>query len=352
MKLALVISTLGAGGAERAAARLAAQWSAAGHDVTVITFSAGSFYEFPAPVKRLELTGAGGRIAGNLRRVLSLAGAVRGLKPDAVVSFMDQTNVTALLASFFFGAPVIVTEHADPRQYSPGRAWELLRRLLYPRAAAFVAVSRGALEGFPPALRRRGTVIYNPVDPPTAPAAGEARKVIGVGRLSREKGFDLLIEAFAAAAAENPGWELEIFGDGPERAALEAQIDRLGLRGRARLPGRTPDVYGELGRAGIFVLPSRFESFGIALCEAMACGLPVVSFDCPTGPAEIITAGEDGLLVKNGDAAALAAALGALMRDTGRRRALGGRAAQSAARYFTPAIAMQWELLLGDMTRR
>ena len=135
------------------------------------------------------------------------------------------------------------------------------------------------------------------------------KRVVAIARYSHEKGIDLLLRAWAEVENYCDEWRLDVFGDG-DRTLYEHQIDRLGIdKTRCQLHGRTDDVEREYCNSSIFVLSSRFEGFGMVIIEAMACGLPVVAFDCPWGPRSIIHDGEDGLLVANGDWISLAQGL-------------------------------------------
>jgi glycosyltransferase involved in cell wall biosynthesis len=299
--------------------------------------------------------GAIGRLWGKLGHVPALRAALDAARPDVVVSFLDRVNVFTLLAARGRPFPVVVSERTEPAAYPLGWMWERLRARTYPRAAALVAQTAAALRYFRPAPGRIDRVIPNPVAaaPHRAPRActGPARSlVLGMGRLGREKGFDRLLAAFARVAPRFAEWDLEIWGEGPERPALERQCAQLGLGPRARLPGLTAQPSELMGSADLFVLSSHFEGFPNVLCEAMASGLPVVSYDCPSGPREIVRHDVDGLLVSpEGGVDALSAALARLMGDPEARRRLAARAPEVADRFSLERIMGLWDSLLADV---
>jgi glycosyltransferase involved in cell wall biosynthesis len=169
--------------------------------------------------------------------------------------------------------------------------------------------------------------------------------LLGVGRLSVEKNFAALVGAFGLLAPRHPDWDLVILGEGPARAALEAQVRDAGLQGRVFLPGRVGNPGEWYGHAALYGMSSDFEGFPNTLVEAMACGLPAVSFDCDTGPRDIIRHGLDGLLVPPGQAALFGAALDLLMSNDELRRAFASRATQVRERFAMPKVAAMWEAL-------
>ncbi|MFD9099401.1 glycosyltransferase family 4 protein [Streptomyces collinus] len=186
-------------------------------------------------------------------------------------------------------------------------------------------------------------------DPGVEPPTGTTKVVAAVGRLAPGKRFDLLIESFATVAAKYPDWRLRIYGDGAERDRLQTLIGDLGLAGCVQLMGSRTPIEPELAKASLLALSSDAESFGMAIVEAMRCGVPVVATDCPHGPGEIIRDGIDGRLVPVGDREALAAALCELAEDEPLRRQMAAVAPHSAARYDPAVIALRYEELFAQL---
>lgn len=193
--------------------------------------------------------------------------------------------------------------------------------------------------------------IYNPITISKAKDPDySAKRVIAVGRLDGQKGFDLLIEAWKLEHERFPDWSLDIYGEGDLREPLQRQIDDLGLSGSIVLRGRTRNISQEYARHSIMVLSSRFEGFGLVLCEASACGIPQVSFNCESGPSEIIEDHKSGILVKRvGDIHGLASALGELMSNENARRRMGQYAEQLSHRFDLTEIVSQWHELLSGI---
>lgn len=182
------------------------------------------------------------------------------------------------------------------------------------------------------------------------PSDGTAKVIAAAGRLAPGKRFDLLVEAFSAVAAKEPDWELRVYGGGTERDRLRTLIDGLGLAGRVRLMGTRTPIETEFAKASLVVSSSEAESFGMTLVEAMRCGVPVISTDCPLGPAEIITDGVDGRLVPVGDTRALAEAMVDLIEDPAWRRAMSSAALESAHRFDPEPIVARYEELFTELS--
>jgi len=361
--VSIVLATLGPGGTERLAAFLAGRLVDAGARVTVLSYEDGSVEPFYAlhrdvALRRLGLLRAsrtlGERLAMNAVRVRRLRAELRAATPDVVVSFVDQTNVVCALALVGTGIPLVVSEESDPATAPLSRPWRVLRRISYPRARRIVVHATGASRHFTGTLASRVRVIPNPVEAGPTPLPGDAPgsggRMVAMGRMSREKGFDTLIKAFARIAPDHPGWTLRIIGDGPLRTALETQAQALAA-GRVEFPGlvRRPDE--ELRQGQLFVSSSRIEGFGNAICEAMACGIAVIATDCPVGPRDIVHDQVDGVLVPVDDVDEMCRAMGALMNDPGRREELGRNARASIARFAPQRVFEQWRRVLDEARR-
>lgn len=341
---------------------LATEWVQRGRDVTLITLGdADDFYPLPPEVERVALDllkpsqGVLDALKNNWQRLRELRRAIVKRQPGTVISFMDATNILTLLALRGTRIPAIVSERIDPRHYPIGRGWTWLRRRLYPRAHVVVVQTTSVAEwarDFIPAEKVH--VIANPVDPPspgklaTMPQPGWLPRtpyIAAMGRFAPQKGFDLLLRAFAEFinSSHQREFHLVIMGEGAERNALEKLARDLKIHDRVIMPGRIDNAWPILAACECFILSSRFEGFPNALLEAMAVGAPAISFDCPSGPADIIKDGVDGLLIKNGDAAALADAMKKLIGDEELKQKLRNAAPRAMNRYSIKAITDQWK---------
>ena len=299
-----------------------------GHKVAVLTFDRPGgqpYYSLHANIERIELGLAPTNEASNLlitlRRMFVMRGKIRICSPDVVVGFMHSIFIPLSLSMLGTNFPLVGSEHIIYDHYRHLPLQKFLLLLSSSLITRITCTSTQALLSYPSAIRRKMVVIRNPVPTPTRGRAdtfgsAQARKVLlSVGRLEAQKDHSVLVNAFAQIADKVPEWDLRIVGEGTLRAPLEAQILALGLANRVQLPGATRDVWQEYSSAQLFVMPSRYESFGLATAEALALGLPVVGFaDCP-GTNELVRPGENGVLVTpSGDrAGSLAAALLSLM---------------------------------------
>lgn len=326
--VALYMQSFAGGGAERVMINLAYGLAARGWRVDLLVARAeGPYLSLIRPgITLIDL-----HCRRSLTSLPALALYLRRTKPDALLAAMGISNLLALWgasAARFRGRVVVsvhinLSSHYENATGLRGKLFPFLFRRFYPKADAIVAVSEASADdlklafGMPP---ERVCRIYNPVVTPALLeqakeeiehrwfAPGQPPVILAVGRLCEQKDYPTLLRAFALVQARLPA-HLLILGEGPDRAELETLVSKMGLNGCVEMPGFAVNPYAYMARAAVYALSSRWEGLPTVLIEALACGAPVVSTDCPSGPREILQEGNYGPLVPVGDALALAAAL-------------------------------------------
>jgi glycosyltransferase involved in cell wall biosynthesis len=342
------------GGSEKVLSLLANEWAARGDRVTLLAMAEehpSHFPLHPSVCYRCLGFAAGastrpGRFATFVQRILSLRRSLRASKPDVIVAFTCRVDTLTILSSLGMRVPVIVSERVDPIAWRDIQPWQFMRTITLPLASAVVSQTQAVADHMRRLVGKRSVAIANPV-PAVEPcqAARKGNRLVGCGRLTEAKRFDRLIEAFHLLHQRYPQWSLTIGGEGVSRPELEKLIAQRGLGGRVYLPGAYHDPRELLADADIFVLSSEYEGFPNALAEAMACGVPVVSFNCRSGPAEMIRDGVDGLLVPLGNVPALAGAMEKLMREQSLRLTMGKNATEVSSRFSLSLILSKWDRL-------
>lgn len=349
-QLLLTIPALQCGGAERVMVTLANHWASLGWDIHLLTHEQRGikpFYPIHSQIKLIQINALSLKWYllpwDVLKRFWCIRKAIKTLKPDGVLSFLDMNNVVTILASFGLKVPVWVSERIDPKAAVISNIKKTLRDFSYQFSSRIIVQTNRIFEGMPKFLQSKTRIIANPFPTTEDSIDYASQSIAAVGRLDSQKGFDLLIQSFEKVASDFPQWTSKIWGEGSERGVLESLIQQEGLNGRVMLPGKTKDIFKEMSKNSIFVLSSRFEGMPNALGEAMSMGLAVVSTDCPTGPRELIDHEKNGLLVQNESIDELAEALKKLMSDQKLREQLGKKAAQSMKNYDIKTISDQWE---------
>lgn len=362
MKIIFLLSSLGAGGAERVATTLCNEWASAGNEVTLIATYPGKQESFYAINKAVDVVHLADIVRvnqksflGYLSRLSSLRSLLISRKADVVVSFLPNVNVAAILATAFTGIPVIVSERSDPSSRKVSVIWRLACLVTYRFANAVVAQTEAAAESCRRIYRTRRNVFCIPNPLPSgiegfrksdSKEAGSRAVLLSLGRLVPSKQIEHAIEAFSGVIHENPSWDFHIYGDGPARPELECLVREIGLKERILFKGPTQQAWAVMERAEAFVLTSRAEGFPNALLEAMAVGIPCVAYDCPSGPKEITRNGEDGILVELNDKSALKKAIGNLLANQATRESLRERSRKNIlSTYSLQSIMLKWEQL-------
>jgi glycosyltransferase involved in cell wall biosynthesis len=326
-RIALLSPSLEGGGAERVLLNLAGGLVAEGIGVDVVLASATGVFlsQLPSEARVIDLKCS--RIASS---VLPLAGYLRKVRPDALLAFQDHTAVAAIVAATLSRSrtPIFPAVHSTwtkmletggPKEHILAR----IASIAYRHAAGVITVSEGAAAAIVSCLgveRSRVHVIYNPVVTGDLFSKAEAAVehpwfnadqppvILGIGRLTQAKDFETLVKSFARLRARCPA-RLMILGEGEGRPALEALVRKLDVSRDVALPGFVDNPYPYLRQASVFVLSSVWEGLPTVLIEALALGAPIVSTDCPSGPAEILSNGRHGTLIPVGDIEAMACAM-------------------------------------------
>lgn len=363
MKILLVINSLEGGGAERVACTLAQHWDAGGHDVTIITLHGGPIaYEVPDSVKlhslesRRLLLGPG-RLAALPVGAYELAQFMRKLEPDATISFLARANLIHVLTRAFGNQrPIYISERSfsEAEYVGPRRVVGAMVRRLYPFATQIIAISKGVRES----LGRMGVplskiiTVYNPQSLAAiraeaasggTRAEGAPFRIVMSGRLAEPKDYETLLKALAILRLEKKlDVRLVVVGDGPDKVRLHERSRALGIADHVEWKGWTTKVHAVVGGCDAFTFASTWEGFGNVLVEAMACGLPIVATDCPSGPAEILENGKYGFLVPMRDAAGIANAVAELMTKPEVYAEYKRRALEGAERFDVETISARY----------
>lgn len=311
MKILIFISQLSSGGSEKVASLMANYWSESEHSVVLLTNTSieTDFFDIKENVKRrntdfvISKKSVLSKIKSHLSSLKKLRNIVKDENPDIIISHNATSNVRMLIAVFGLNIPVIVEDHNNPtKSKNTKQPWKMLRPLMYCFSHRIVLLTQDLVHYYPTYLHSKIVIIPNPLDiPNNIPDSNEIRlrnpTFISAGNFRYIKGYDLLIKAFSLVVKKYPNWHLTILGDGDERENLNLLSDELGISDKIDMPGRVKNPYPILKKADIYVLSSRSEGFPVALCEAMGVSLPCISFDCPTGPSDIIENNHNGLLI-------------------------------------------------------
>lgn len=316
-KCFLLIPRMGNGGAERVMATIANNLCAE-NEIEIVTMTDDeSFYALD---ERVKITGLGQSVnrknkltllcsmaIGGIKTFFAMRKKIRVEKPDVVLSFLQSANMIAIILKMLGGKfRLIVSERCDPAER--GLVDRLFEKHFYHKADAIVCQSKKVMEFFKEKHREKMVVIPNPIAASAIPERHEGERrhtVVGVGRLSEQKNFEMLISAFSSLSEKFSDYRLEIYGGGPLEDRLQKQIEELGMKDRAALMGVKKNVMHYISDVALYVMSSNYEGFPNALAEAMATGLPVISTDFSTGVAKDIVKEENGIVIPVGDENAL-----------------------------------------------
>lgn len=350
MKLTFVTATLTSGGSERVMSIVANKMQERGYEVEIICLNDQIvFYPINEGIKITHVEVEAGT-KSLPKKLWWFRKYIQKTQPDVVIAFMVSVYTVTLLALMGIGIPVISSVRNDPA-YSNLRK-KITRKLLLPRSAHVVVQTQQIKKFFNKSIQNMTTVIYNPVNEKVfklQPSKKENR-IISVGRLYPQKDQKTMIEAFAKVSEHHPDWQLVIFGEGPERKALELLVERLKVKDKVYMPGRSENIIDELNKSKIFCLSSIYEGMSNALVEAICVGLPIVTTKV-SGTEELIQDGKNGFTVNIGDKESMAKALTKIIEDENLQNQFAEKNKAQAIKFETNTIVNQWEVLVNSVVR-
>lgn len=355
----------GAGGLERVlsvkASYLAEKLDYEVHILTLNEEGKNPFYEFSSKIILHTIPVSGRAIRYVKQYVIGIKSIIKTLQPD-VISVCDD-GLKGFFLPLLTGkpCPMIYERHMPKLTAMNDNNSRGLRRFIVQTKfrlmdlfaktySSFVVLTDGNKEEW---KLNNLKVISNPTSfYPVKTSSLDNKKVIAVGKQSFQKGYDRLLKAWQLVNKEHPDWKLEIYGKFEPAQNLKVQAESLKIQDSVFFYPPEKDIVNKYLESSVYVMSSRFEGFGMVLIEAMACGVPCVSFDCPHGPADIISHGEDGFLVKNGDVEVMAQKIIYLIENDQIRKEMGATARENVKRYMVEDVVTKWDVLFKELTNK
>lgn len=352
-RIMLFISSLSCGGAERVLTNIANGLCQRGFEVHLVTWTLSKqedFYPLQPEVIRHRI-GPSKPVRGTIKRLLKgytivkkMRGLLKTYRPNAVLSFLDRTNILVTLTALGLNIRVIISERTDLNyeHLVLPFSWRLIRPAVYRLCDVLVVQTKAMKQWINKNWKINTIIIPNGIS--SMPKLLDIKKplIISVGRLATEKGFDISLKAFAQVHQQHPEWRYIILGDGPLHAELETLSQQLGIQDKVTFKGRVDNPIPWLKQASICIQPSRFEGFPNAVMESMAMGLATISSDASDSLSELITHGENGLLIPCDHVNAFTHALEKLMANKEYRKRLGQQATSVRQKFSQDNILNQW----------
>ncbi len=354
MKIGFLINDLNAGGAERATVSLANYFSKKGIHTEIITFKDNDcFYQLNDGVEHIRLgldeialSLSLKRILGAFKRMLKIRSFIKKRKLDVLIGMSFSMTWYAVVAAAFTKTKSVGTERNNPYKYKATKINSFLRKFFYKLCNGYIFQTKKSSLFFTDKLRKNDIVIPNAIFNETVyeltPPDKREKLICAVGRLSEQKRFDILIDAFASISEKIPEHKMIIFGEGELRKELEEKISSLGLEKRIFLPGTDPQAVKVVNRADVFVLSSDLEGMPNVLMEAMAMGVPSVSTRCDMGPEELIENGNNGILVDVGSTKQIAESILEIINNPELSDKLSSNARELLKTHSIESISKKW----------
>lgn len=364
MKLLYITNGInGSGGLERVlsikASALADDFGYEVHILTLNNQNQNTFFKFSDAIFLHDIKVGGNPIHYCKSYISGIKKMVQTIQPDCISVCDDGLKAFFLPKIIGNKIPVIYERHVSKSievGSNPGFKKRIITKTkfflmnhLAKNFAKFIVLTNDNLNEWPLSNVK---VIPNPLSfYPDESSSLDPKQVIAVGKQSYQKGYDRLLQSWKLVQEVCPDWQLSVYGKLEPSLGLEQQAVNLGIANSVTFSAPEKNIQAKYLASSLYVFPSRFEGFGMVLIEAMACGLPCVSFDCPCGPSDIITHGEDGFLIENGNTKAFAEQMIVLMQNETLRKNMGQTAKQNVKRYLPDTIVKQWDELFKSLVK-
>lgn len=348
MRILFLNSSLTSGGSERVMTLLANKFADKGIDTTMslVRELGPDTYKVNDKVDLIRYKyGTKNKAIIAIKRFKKIRKQIKKGCFDAVIVFMNDLNLITLIAAGNLGTPIYISERADPSKRNVGKLYKLLEKHYYPKCAGIVFQTSDVAAQFPDELRKKSTVIPNPVSEnlPEPYTEKRKKKIVSAGRLTDQKNFPMLINTFARFHREYPEYELFIYGKGPKEAELKELVKSKGIESSVHFPGFVDNIINEIMDAEIYVSTSNFEGISNSMIEAMAMGLAVICTDCPVGGARMmIENGVNGILIPVEDEELLHNELAEVANDNYRADKLGNNAIRIREQFSADRVSDIW----------
>ncbi len=346
-RVAFFLGSMGRGGAERVISILSKEYAGYGWetDIGLLLFNKVD-YELDKSTRVLDFTGKGNsRLLRIPIWIKNIRNYVKVERPDAVVAFAARINVLVMLACIGLNVKIIASERNDPLHDGRGVITRMMTKVLYPKAEKIVFQTQRVKNQFNSKIKDNSVVIPNPISVAAEAVDKPEKKIVSVGRLTKQKNHKMLLEAFARTVKKHPEYKLHIYGEGELREALTSQAQELGVSEHVFFPGNVMNVHEKICDAEFFVLSSDYEGLSNALLEAMMMGIPCVATDC-AGSDEYIENNVNGKLVPVGDTDAMEEALLFMIENESERKAFGRKAKITAESFCASHVLEKWHEII------
>lgn len=343
MKIAFSMAQMRGGGAERVVSELANFFAKEGHDVSImLAKESGCVYELEQNVKLIDLVNYN---KGFVSRVKAIRKCIKDSNFDVVISFLTNANIETIIAAMGIKAPVIISERNNPYVDPNERIYRVLRKLTYCFADGYVFQTPDARDFFSRRIKKKSTVIMNPINPhlPERHEGEREKRIVNVGRLVKQKNQKLFIDAFYEFYLTHPEYTAQIYGDGPLEKELKEYISEKNMDNSIKLCGFSKTILSDIQKAAMFVMTSDYEGMSNALIEAVGMGVPSISTDHPIGGARMtINDGENGFLVPVGDARSITEKMSVIADNQAFAEQISENGVKLREKLSVDEIATQW----------